>query len=111
MDTDAEETLLRHLADLKQLVLGAVGRARDIEGLRTVVRQLFASVELCPPERPFGHGAEGRLLATDDGDAMVGSYRLLIRMRPEMVDELRPVKAAIPEIRSEKLTRPPYRAS
>lgn len=44
--TDAEEALLRHLADLRQLVCGTVEQARDIEALRTVVRQLFERVTL-----------------------------------------------------------------
>ena len=116
--TDAEEALLRHLADLKQLVLSTVDQARDIEGLRTVIRQLFASVELCPPERPFGHGAKGEHIASDavtdeEGDPMIGSYRLLIRMRPEMVDaDWRPIKAQLPEVPAntgEELTSPTCR--
>jgi len=44
--TDAEEALLHHLADLKRLVTGTVGQARDMEALRTVVRTLLERVTL-----------------------------------------------------------------
>jgi site-specific DNA recombinase len=44
--TDAEEALLRHLADLHRLVSGTVDQARDIEALRTVIRTLFERVTL-----------------------------------------------------------------
>jgi site-specific DNA recombinase len=44
--TDAEEALLRHLADLKMLVSGNIDRAPDLESLRTVIRQLFERVTL-----------------------------------------------------------------
>jgi DNA invertase Pin-like site-specific DNA recombinase len=44
--TDAEEALLRALADLHRLVSGTVGEARDIEALRTVVRTLLERVTL-----------------------------------------------------------------
>lgn len=105
--TDAEEGLLRHLADLKEMVVGTVSSARDVEGLRTVVRQLFASVELCGPEHPFGQGADGVLIPEGDQDPMVGSARLLIRMRPEMVDwqAWKPIKSSLPE----QPTPPPCR--
>ena len=100
--TDTEEELLRHLADLKALVSGTVGQARDIEALRTVIRQLFSFIELCPPDAPFGvHGADesalNALVPVDAPVPMVGSYRLLIHMRPEMVNwNLEPIKAAVP---------------
>lgn len=44
--TDAEEALLRHLADLKRLVSGTVDQAQDIEALRTVIRTLFDRITL-----------------------------------------------------------------
>lgn len=42
--TDTEEALLAQLADLKALVSGTVDQARDVESLRTVIRQLFERV-------------------------------------------------------------------
>jgi hypothetical protein len=44
--TDAEEALLAQLADLKALVSGTVDQARDVEALRTVIRQLFKQLIL-----------------------------------------------------------------
>jgi hypothetical protein len=57
--TDAEEALLAQLADLRALVSGIVDQARDIESLRTLVRQLFradhpAVLEVGGPGRDRG---------------------------------------------------------
>lgn len=98
--TDAEEALLRHLADLKQAVSGAVDAARDVESLRMVIRQLFDHIELV--EWPgFGTGtSEGVLTGEENPAVTVGeqTYGLVPYMRAEMVDtDLRPVKAALPE--------------
>lgn len=49
---DSEQALLGHLADLKASVAGAVGRAPDLEALRTVIGQLFERVEISA--NPFG---------------------------------------------------------
>jgi site-specific DNA recombinase len=46
LTTDAEEALLRHLADLKALWSGTVEQAPNIEAQRTVIRQLFERVIL-----------------------------------------------------------------
>src|SRR3712207_6955797 len=44
-------TLFRsaQLADLRRLVTGTVEQARDVEALRTVIRQLFHPVDLVTP--------------------------------------------------------------
>jgi site-specific DNA recombinase len=97
--TDAEEAVLRRLADLKALVSGTVDQARDVEALRTILRQLFMSVELCSPDHPFGHGGDGVMCPQDDHDVRVGRYHLLLRLRPEAIDWTRfePIKQPLPD--------------
>jgi site-specific DNA recombinase len=81
--TDAEEALLSRLADLKQLVSGTVDQARDIESLRTVIRQLFAHVDLVDPDH-FLPGV--REVMPDNGEAHPAPYWLLPKPRAEVVD-------------------------
>ena len=85
--TDAEEALLAHLADLRQLVSGTVGQARDVEGLRTVIRQLFASVRLIEPDPGLAAAVNER-----------APYWLLPILRSETFDwtTLQPIKAPLP---------------
>lgn len=109
--TDAEEALLRHLADLKQLVSGTVDQAGDIESLRTVIRSLFASIDLVSPEQPFGpltnfsQGEKGSpkavapppLVIPHDGMPQPAPYWLLPHLRAEAVDltEYAPIRQQI----------------
>jgi site-specific DNA recombinase len=93
--TDAEEELLRHLADLRALVSDTVEEARDPESMRAVLRQLFASVRLVKYPAPIAFIPEG---AAQDG-AMIGdgAYALLPVSRWQMVGpDLEPIKAAVP---------------
>lgn len=96
--TDAEEALLRLLADLKRLVTGTVDQARDVESLRVVIRTLFASLELISPDRPLGHGAPG-VIVPKVATARAGTYLLALRLRPEMVNwtEFAPIRQPLPE--------------
>jgi hypothetical protein len=89
--TEAEEALLAQLADLKALVSGAVDQARDVESLRTVIRQLFSSVQLITPE------PEGRAVAAQL-DPQSSPYWLLPMLRPEMVDwtTMEPIRPPLP---------------
>jgi site-specific DNA recombinase len=105
--TDAEEALLRNMADLVRLVSGVIDEAMDVEALRTVIRQLFESVELCSSDRPFGLGGGGLLVGEHD-DPKAGPDYLRMRLRDEMVDmqAWEPIKASLPE----KLTSPPPRS-
>lgn len=131
--TDAEETLLQYLADLKVLVCGTVDRARDVEGLRTVIRQLFASIELI--EWP-GFGATRQacqtpaIAASIPSDLTPGSgttsdgwvapsenvvvedrgreFGLVLHLRWQMLDgNFEPIRAAVPGL--EKVTAPTCR--
>jgi site-specific DNA recombinase len=89
--TDAEEALLAQLADLKALVSGTVGQARDVESLRTVIRQLFASVTLITPG-PDALAAAAALGRPPE------PYWLAPTLRPEMVDwtTMQPIKPPVP---------------
>ena len=89
--TDAEEALLAQLADLKALVSGTVGQARDVESLRTVIRQLFASVALITPE-------PGALAAAAALGRPPAPYWLAPTLRPAMVDwtTMQPIKPPVP---------------
>jgi DNA invertase Pin-like site-specific DNA recombinase len=50
---DAEEAVLRHLANLRQAVIEGVSRAPDLNSLRTILRQLFEEVALLPADHPW----------------------------------------------------------
>jgi hypothetical protein len=63
----AEEAVLRHLANLRQVVIKGVSRAPDLNALRTILRQLFEEVLLLPADHPWlaveGHPRVGGELA------------------------------------------------
>jgi hypothetical protein len=101
---DAEEALLRRLADLREAIVDGVERAPDLNALRTIVRQLLASVELVSPEKPFGTGTAPGIIDQHDGpDPCAGEYRLFIRLREEAfdLDQWRPKKPALTLERTE----------
>jgi site-specific DNA recombinase len=96
--SDAEEELLRHLADLRALVSDTVEEARDPESMRAVLRELFESVRLvkCPAPIVFiPEGAAQDAAMIEDGET---AYALLPVSRWQMVgpEDLEPIKAAVP---------------
>ena len=99
--TDAEEALLRLLADLKALVSGTVDEARDVESMRTVIRQLFEQIDLVSPNQPFGpiSSPGGGVVIPHDGLPQPAPYWLLPHLRPQMVDwrAFEPIRQPLPE--------------
>ena len=93
--TDADEALLAQLADLKALVSGTVEQARDVESLRTVIRQLFVRIDLVAPGEPLRQLFREGVI---EPDTKQGSYLLVPTLRSEMVDwtTLQPVKPPLP---------------
>ena len=77
---DADEVLLRQLADLKTAVADGVANAPDLEALRTILRQLFARVELLTWGRDWGRRGDG--IAADHAPE-VGGYVLLPYLQTE----------------------------
>ncbi|HTX12805.1 MAG TPA: recombinase family protein [Solirubrobacteraceae bacterium] len=57
--TDAEEAMLRHLADLKAAVAGKIEQAPDLAAVRATIGQLIESVTLASRTRPFPVWPEG----------------------------------------------------
>jgi len=98
--TDVEEALLGQLADLRQLVSGTVDQARDVEALRTVIRQLFASVELITPTPDEVEAAAELAPILSDPPVAAGCYWLELRVRLELLDavDLEPVKVPLPDV-------------
>jgi site-specific DNA recombinase len=82
---DAQEAILRWLAALKEAVANDVDQAPDLDSLRTTIRQLFESVELVGPDKPFGSGpyGDGYLSAHDP---RVGEDRLFLKLHSEAFD-------------------------
>ena len=103
--TDDEEAALRQLADLKNLVHGSVDRAEDLESLRTIIRGLVASVELCPPERFYGSGVVRDGVVAEQTPT-AGKYHLIITVHPEAfdLDAFGPVRPLLPKKTPEEPT-------
>jgi site-specific DNA recombinase len=94
--SDAEEALLRYLSDLRAMVIGSVSEAPDLPALRTIIRQLFASVELCSSNRFYGSGVV-RDGMTAEHTPTAGEYHLLITVRWEAfdLDQFESLRAAL----------------
>jgi hypothetical protein len=72
---DAEEAVLRRLAELRQAVVDGINQAPDLNALRTILKQLFEVVLLVP---------SGAVPAEWSG-VEVGDYLLLPILRDEMI--------------------------
>jgi hypothetical protein len=67
---DAEEAVLRRLADLRGAVVQGISQAPDLNALRTIIRQMFEAVLLLPtndPRVPADWGGSG----TEAGDYLL----------------------------------------
>lgn len=86
----AEEPLLRHLGDLRTAVERGIENAPDLNALRTVLRDLFESIELIRWPG-FGVGGGDGLHPFHDGNPVVESggqsYALLPRVRWNAVND------------------------
>jgi hypothetical protein len=76
---DAEEAVLRHLAEMRQAVIEGVAQAPDLAALRTILRQMFRAVLLLPSGHPLVP-ADWRL-----SGAEAGGYLLLPVLRDDVI--------------------------
>jgi DNA invertase Pin-like site-specific DNA recombinase len=79
----AEEAVLRHLTNLRQAVVEGIGKAPDLNALRTILRQLFEQVILLPADHPWFDQVE----AMRDSGVESGGIFLLPCLRDATVVE------------------------
>jgi hypothetical protein len=80
---DADEAVLRHLADMRKAVTEGVDRAPDLNALRTILRQLFSKVVLVPE----GHEWLD-LSGVRESSASIPGARLLPFLREDAIAEV-----------------------
>jgi hypothetical protein len=82
--SDAEEHVLRRLAELKRNMTEGVEQAPDLNALRNVIAQLFEKVMLLPADHPYLTEVAGM---KDSGPELEGGYYLVPFLRDETVED------------------------
>jgi len=92
---DAEEALLRRLADLRAAVVDGIGKAPDLNGLRRLLQELFVKIELIRWPG-FGTTTPGLAPASETPTVEHGgaTYVLLPHVRNEALDSCRMLSRA-----------------